>query len=126
MVRLHVRSSAFYKVLNNIGPNICVLDISTTLEISPIFLVEILVPYHSHSITDPHPFEVTQTLVLQSPQPMPLLSSVIACKEEIEVMLEDQLISTREGYQRYIIKWKGQPGIYSIWLTEEIDSDVPE
>lgn len=95
MVRLHVRSLRLYKVLNNIGPNVCVLDIPTTLEIDPIFFVEILVSYHSHSIPDPQPSTVTQTLVFQSTQPMPLLPSVIACREEIEVMLEDQLIYTR-------------------------------
>lgn len=67
MIRLHVKSSRLYKVLNKIGYNTYVLDISTTLEINPTFQVETLVPYHSHFIPNPQPSTVTQTLVLQSP-----------------------------------------------------------
>lgn len=99
MVRLHVRSSRFYKVLNKIGPNTYVLDIPTTLEIRPTFHVETIVPYHSHFILDPQPSTVIQTLVLQPSHPMPLLPSGTTCREEIETILEDRIISTqREGY----------------------------
>lgn len=87
MVWLHVRSLGPYKVLNNIGPNIDVLDIPTNLEISPTFYVKTLVPYYSHSIPDPEPSVVTQTFVLQFPQPMLHLPLVTTCRRRLRLHL---------------------------------------
>lgn len=116
MIRLHVRSLEPSKVLNNIRPNACVLDISINLEIRTTFHVETLVPYHSYSIPNRESFAVTQTLIFWSPQPMPFLPSVTNCKEEIEIIVEDQISSIRRGgYQKYLVKWKDRP---------KIDSDV--
>lgn len=50
--KLHARSSKPYKVLNKIGPNVYVLDISINLGISSTFNEEDLVPYHGHSTPD--------------------------------------------------------------------------
>lgn len=118
MIQLHV-SSGHYKVLNKIRPNAYVLDIPTNLGTNPTFHVETLLPYHSNSIPDPQPSANTQTLVFQPPQPMPLFPSITTCREEIEVTINDQIISTQQrGYQRYIVKWKDRPEIDSAYLTE--------
>lgn len=89
--KLHARSSGPYKVQNKIGPNAYVLDIPNDLGINFTFKVEDLVPYHGHSIPDLEPFSPLTS------QPMPPLPLVIAHKEEIKAIWEDQIISTRWG-----------------------------
>lgn len=77
------------------------------------------------------PFADPQTPISQLPQPMPPLPPVTTRKEEIEVIVDDQSVSTRRGgYQRYLVKWKGQPDIDRTWLIEselqQLDPNILE
>ncbi|RVW25828.1 Transposon Ty3-G Gag-Pol polyprotein [Vitis vinifera] len=67
------------------------------LHFSPIFNVEDLYIYHGHHN------DVSKELDLQLP---PTLSP----RPEIEYVLDDQLVSTRQGgYQNFLVKWLGKP-----------------
>ncbi|RVW46193.1 hypothetical protein CK203_086669 [Vitis vinifera] len=64
---------------------------------SPIFNVEDLYIYHGHHN------DVSEELDLQLP---PTLSP----RPEIEYVLDDQLVSTRQsGYQNFLVKWRSKP-----------------
>lgn len=45
----------------------------------------------------------------------------VKCKEEIEAILDDQLLSTQQGgYQKFLVKWCNHP-LSDCWLlTEEV------
>ncbi|KAL6313353.1 hypothetical protein AAG906_001063 [Vitis piasezkii] len=77
----------------------------SNLHFSPIFNVEDLYIYHGHHN------DVSEELDLQLP---PTLSPRL----EIEYVLDDQLVSTRQGgYQNFLVKWRGKPHSENTWIT---------
>eukprot|EP00261_Vitis_vinifera_P039772 XP_019081015.1 PREDICTED: uncharacterized protein LOC109124002 isoform X1 [Vitis vinifera] len=73
--------------------NAYLLELPSNLHFSPIFNVEDLYIYHGHHN------DVSEELDLQLP---PTLSP----RPEIEYVLDDQLVSTRQGgYRKFLVKW---------------------
>ncbi|RVW47624.1 Transposon Ty3-I Gag-Pol polyprotein [Vitis vinifera] len=74
--------------------------------------------YHGHHN------DVSEELDLQLP---PTLSP----RPEIEYVLDDQLVSTRQGgYQKFLVKWRGKPHSENTWITttdfQKINPDLYE
>jgi len=54
--------------------------------------------------------EPTQDILSESPPLPPLPPKLSYAAEDIDYILDDQIVSTRDGGTRYyLIKWKGRP-----------------
>ena len=94
-----------FRVLKQLGEKAYLLELPSDLHFSPIFIVKDLCIYHGHHN------DVSEELDLQLP---PTLSP----HPEIEYVLDDQLVSIRQGgYQIFLVKWRGKPHIENTWIT---------
>ena len=98
--------------------NAYLLELLSDLHFSPIFNVEDLYIYHGHHN------DVSEELDLQ-------LSPTLSPRPEIEYVLDDQLVSTRQGgYQKFLVKWRGKPHSENTWITttdfQKINPDLYE
>ena len=94
-----------FRVLKRLGENAYLWELPSNLHFSPIFNVEDLYIYHDHHN------DVSEELDLQLP---PTLSPHL----EIEYVLDDQLVSTRQDeYQKIFVKWRGKPHSENTWIT---------
>ena len=85
--------------------NAYLLELPSDLHFSLIFNVEDLYIYHGHHN------DVSEELDLQLP---PTLSP----RPEIEYVLDDQLVSTRQGgCQKILVKWRDKPHSENTWIT---------
>ena len=82
--KLQAKKAGPFRVLKQLGENAYLLELPSNLHFSPIFNVEDLHIYHGHHN------DVSEELDLQLP---PTLSP----RPEIEYVLDDQLVSTRQG-----------------------------
>ena len=112
--KLCAYSARPFKVLKWIESNAYVIDLPPDFGIISTFTVEVLVafkgtfdipnntfiePTHDPTIDPPTP----STL---APIPLPIFH---APKKHIDVILDEQIISTREdGVQRFLIRWRGR------------------
>jgi hypothetical protein len=114
--KLHPRRAGPFKIVKRLGPNAYLLELPANISYSPIFNVEDLTPYPGH--------------VAESPPAPPTFPSPATTKrrDEIEVILDDQLVSTRRGgYQKFLVKWKNRPISDRYWLqTEEVQCLNPD
>ena len=105
------RSTEPFQILKKINSNAYVVDLPLDFGISCTFNVEDLVPYRSTFDTPSDPFvdEPSQDLLSESP-PLPSLPSKLSyATKNIDSILDDQIISTRDGgTRRYLIKWTGK------------------
>jgi len=105
--KLHARSARPFKILKKINSNAYVVDLPPDFGISCTFNVEDLVLYRGTFDTSSDPFvdEPTQNLFSESALLPPLPPKVPYAKENIDFILDDQIVYTRdEGTQRYLIK----------------------
>ena len=94
-----------FQVLKRLGENAYLLELPLNLHFNQIFNVEDLYIYHGHHN------DVSEELDLQLP---PTLSPHL----EIEYVLDDQLVSIRQGgYQIFLVKWRGKPHAENTWIT---------
>lgn len=87
------------------------------LGISSTFNIKDLVLYHA--ITSPFvdPFVDSSDTGPKFIQPTPPPPPLHQRHEQIEGILDEQTVSTRQGgYQEYLVKWKGRPKIDNKWL----------
>ena len=120
--KLHARSAEPFQIIKKINSNTYVVDLPPDFGISCTFDIEDLVPYRgtfdipSDSFVD----EPTQDLFSASPLLPPLSPKLSYASENIDSILFDQIVSTRdEGTRRYLIKWKGRPDSENSWITED-------
>ncbi|GFS39296.1 hypothetical protein Acr_00g0062120 [Actinidia rufa] len=78
-------------------------------------------PTHEPSIDHPTTSDIT-------PAPLPISP---APKEHIDAILDEQIISTRDGgVQRFLVRWSGRPASDDTWITsddlQQIDRDLFE
>ncbi|RVW54342.1 Transposon Ty3-I Gag-Pol polyprotein [Vitis vinifera] len=116
--KLQAKKAGPFRVLKRLGENAYLLELPSNLHFSPIFNVEDLHIYHGHHN------DVSEELDLQLP---PTLSP----RPEIEYVLDDQLVSTRQGgYQKFLVKWRGKPHSDNTWITttdfQKINPDLYE
>ena len=76
------------------------------------------------------PFEPSPPLVSDPAPECPLLAP-FQQREQIEHILDEQVITTKNGaYQRYLVWWKGCPTTDDTWITraelERLDLDLLE
>ncbi|GFZ18311.1 SEC12P-like 2 protein [Actinidia rufa] len=78
-------------------------------------------PTHEPTIDNPTTSDITPAPLPNSPAP----------KEHIDAILDEQIISTRDGsVQRFLVRWSGRPASDDTWITSEdlqqIDRDLFE
>ncbi|GFZ18557.1 hypothetical protein Acr_27g0002960 [Actinidia rufa] len=104
--------------------------------ISSTFNIEDLIAFKGHFDVPTDPFsEPTHEPTIDNPTtsditPAPLPNSP-APKEHIDAILDEQIISTRDGgVQRFLVRWSGRPVSDDTWITSEdlqqIDRDLFE
>ena len=64
------------------------------------------------------------------PTPLPL-NLPYAYKESIDVILDEQIVFTRDGgVHRFLVRWRGRPDSDCIWITrdelKQLDLDLLE
>ncbi|GFZ18371.1 hypothetical protein Acr_27g0001100 [Actinidia rufa] len=78
-------------------------------------------PTHAPTIDNPTTSDITPAPLPNSPAP----------KEHIDAILDEQIISTRDGgVQRFLVRWSGRPASDDTWITsddlQQIDRDLFE
>lgn len=102
------------RVLKKLGPNAYKLELPASLNISPIFNISDLYPFHGEPDSVPTP-----------PQDRDL-SSTPKETTSLEV-LDSRSISTRRGtYTQYLVHWKNLPKSEAIWITEKDLKELDE
>ena len=110
--KLHARSTWLFQILKRINSNAYVVDLPPDFGISCPFNVEDLVSYRGTLDTPSNPFmdEPTHDLPSESPPLPPFPPKLSHAAENINSILDDQIISTRNGgTQRYLVNWRGRP-----------------
>ena len=46
-----------------------------------------------------------------------MVAQMLAYHQEIEDVVDHQIVLTREGYQKYLVKWRGRPLSNCTWIT---------
>jgi hypothetical protein len=105
--KLHHRSAGPCKILSRLGPNAFHIELPPTLHISPIFNVEDLTLYTGH-------YE-DNTL----PDPILSVPKFVNPRDEIEVILDDQIVSTRQGgYQKFLVRLEESTAIRLLLVAD--------
>ena len=109
--KLQARSARPFKVLKWIGPNAYVIDLPRDYSISSSFNIEDLVAYKSPTVIPDTLFHEPLLDPIDDPIPTPLpLNLSYAHKESIDVILDEQIVSTRDGgVHRFLVRWRGRP-----------------
>ena len=124
--QLQACSTESLKMLKHVGPNACLVDFQTDYKTDSIFNNENLTIYEGPAVSyQPHDF-------VQIPMIHPTPKTVLpARKETIDAILDEQVISTRDGeIQCFLVRWKGRPISDYTWITREelqhLDPDLLE
>ena len=103
------------------GPNAYVIDLPHDYGISSSFNIDDLVAYKSPTIIPDTPFDEPLLDPIDAPIPTSLpLNFPYAHKESIDVILDEQIISTRDGgVQHFLIRWWRRPNFDCTWITQD-------
>jgi hypothetical protein len=110
--KLHHRRAGPFKILKRLGANAYHLDLPDNLAISPIFNVEDLT---ACPVTSDEAFPLAGHAL-----PPAILPALAPPREQIDVILDDQLVSMRRGgYQKFLVRWKGRPESDNSWIKAD-------
>ncbi|KAI0492023.1 hypothetical protein KFK09_026288 [Dendrobium nobile] len=132
--KLHARSAGPFKIISKINSNAYVLDLPEGFNINPTFNIEDLVAFEGPEFNPHNPLTnepcVNPPSEIPSPAPLPKLPP-LPTAEKIETILDDEIISTKEGgRRRYLVHWKGTPPTEDTWMDREelqiLDPDLLE
>ena len=105
--KLQACSAEPFKVLKRMGPNAYVIDLPHDYGISSSFNIKDLVAYKSPAVIPDNPFDESLPNPIDAliPTPLPLNLSY-AHKEFIDAILDEQIVSTRDGgVHRFLVRW---------------------
>ena len=119
--KLQAHSAGPFKVLKRMGPNAYVIDLPHDYSISSSFNIEDLVAYESPTIIPNTPFDEPLLDPVDAPISTPLpLNLPYAHKESIDAILDEQIVSTRDGRVHcFLVRWRGRPDSDCTWITRE-------
>ena len=128
--KLHARGAGPFKVLKKVGTNAYVLELPPELGISSTFNISDLAEYREPALIPREPFGPDPSFESEPTPECPHITWPER-KDRIEKILDDQAISTRNrGYQRYLVRWQGQPESEDSWISREdlqqLDPDLLE
>ncbi|PKU74568.1 hypothetical protein MA16_Dca003771 [Dendrobium catenatum] len=132
--KLHAKSAGPFKILKKINDNAYIVDLPADFNINPSFNIEDLVAYEGPDFNPQNPLSkqpcVNPPCEIPNLPPLPNIPK-FPMAEQVEAVLSDEIISTREGgRRRYLIRWKGKPESEDTWLDREelqqIDPDALE
>ena len=130
--KLQACSAGPFKVLKRMGPNAYVIDLPHDYGISSSFNIEDLVAYKSPTAIPDTPFDESLPNPIDAPIPIPSpLNLPYAHKESIDAILDEQIVSTRDGgVHRFLVQWRGRPDSDCTWITRDelrrLDPDLLE
>ena len=110
-----------FKVLKRMGLNAYAIDLPHDYGISSSFNIEDLVAYKSPTAIPDTPFDepLLDPIDASIPTPLPL-NLPCAYKESIDVILDEQIVSTKDGgVHHFLVRWRGQPDSNSTWITRD-------
>ena len=107
--KLQARSAGPFKVLKRMGPNAFVIDLPHDYGISSFFNIEDLVAYKSPTTIPDTLFDKFLPSPIDTPIPTPSpLNLPYAHKESIDAILDEQIVSTKDGgVHRFLVRWRG-------------------
>ena len=107
--KLQACSASPFKVLKRMGPNAYLIDLSYDYGISSSFNIEDLVAYKSPTAIPDTPFDEPLLDPIDAPIPIPTslpLNLPYAHKESIDAILDEHIISTRDGgVHHFLVRW---------------------
>ena len=110
-----------FKVLKRMGLNAYAIDLPHDYGISSSFNIEDLVAYKSPIAIPDTPFDESLLDPIDASIPTPLpLNLPCAYKESIDVILDEQIVSTRDGgVHHFLVRWRGQTDSNCTWITRD-------
>ena len=130
--KLQARSAGPFKVLKRMGLNAYVIDLPYDYSISSSFNIKDLVAYKSPTAIPDTPFDESLLDPNDAPIPTPLpLNLSYAHKESIDAILDEQIVSTRDGgFYCFLVRWRRRPDYDCTWITRDelhqLDPDLLE
>ncbi|KAI0519396.1 hypothetical protein KFK09_006842 [Dendrobium nobile] len=103
--KLHAKSAGHFKILKKINDNAYIVDLPADFNINPSFNIEDLVAYEGHDFNPQNPLSKQPCVNPPCEIPnLPPLPNIPKCPiaEQVEAVLSDEIISTREGGRRDI------------------------
>ena len=130
MKKLYTWGAGPFKIIKKIGPNAYVLELSPDFGISLTFNIPNLKEYIELILIPSEPFRSDPIFESETPPECPSAMPPVQ-RDRVERILDDQTIVTRnKGYQRYLVRWQGQPKSKDSWITrkdlQQIDLDLLE
>jgi hypothetical protein len=119
--KLQARSAGPFKILKRVGPNAYLLVLPPNYGISSTFNIKDLVAFKGTAVIPDTPFD--EPLPDPIDIPLPILAPLnlpYSRKEHIDAILDEQIISTRDGgVQRFLVRWQGCPTSNCTWITRD-------